>query len=190
MVRKIADWDRKITAFLRIEPQKGLLFKFAAALAHSGDSWIWCGVMFVIWLFADGGLERTLAYWAGAIVVTALFVFVLKRVIARARPEGTWGDVYRKTDPYSFPSGHSVRAGLILMLAIHTFRSPWLICLFAVWAVLMALSRIMTGVHYFFDVMMGFFLGLLIGWFWIAIEPWVFRTFPFLFDKSSWFQNL
>ncbi len=187
LIKKLTDFDEKISSSLRIIPQEGFLFNIAALIAHSGDSWIWCGVLFVLWLFSSGERERTIAYWGGTIALTACFVFVLKRIIARTRPEGDWGNVYRKTDPYSFPSGHSVRGGLILMLAIHTFSQKWIILIFAVWAILMILSRVATGVHYFLDVIAGFLLGILIGRFWILLQPWIYSKFYFLFNKSLWF---
>lgn len=186
---RISVFDEKASAALGIEPQEGALFKLAAVIAHSGDSWFWCGALFIFWLFSSGDRERTIAYWGGSIALTACFVFVLKRVIARTRPEGEWGNVYRKTDPYSFPSGHAVRGGLILMLAVNTFEQKWVIAIFAVWAVLMILSRVATGVHYFLDVLGGFFLGLLIGWFWFAVQPFIYQHFSVLFDKSSWFKK-
>ena len=191
-MKKMLDWlnktDEKISSAIRIDNQNSLLFKIAALLAHSGDSWIWCGVLFILWLFSSGERERVLAFWGGSIAATAVFVFILKRIIARTRPEGEWGSVYRKTDPYSFPSGHSVRGGLILVLAIDTFNQPWIICVFTVWAVLMVLSRVATGVHYFFDVLAGFLLGLLIGWGWVLLQPFFYSRFSFLFYKSSWFK--
>ena len=185
---KITALDEELSAKLRIEDHNSPRFRAAALLARSGDSWLWCGVLFVIWLFSKGETERTVAYWGGSIALTAVLVLLLKRLIARARPEGEWGMIYRKGDPYSFPSGHAVRAGLILVLAIHTFDNPWLILLFALWAVLMVIARVMTGVHYLLDVTAGFLLGLLIGWVFVLIQPFVYRTFPILFDKSQWFK--
>ena len=164
-----------------------MIFARKRSVNDGGPASFDVGPLFVLWLFASGGRERTLAYWGGSIALTACFVFVLKRLIARTRPEGEWGNVYRRTDPYSFPSGHSVRAGVILLLAFHTFRHPLLLCAFCVWAVLMMLSRVATGVHYLLDVIAGFVLGLLIGWGWIALQPWLFSNFAILFDKSAWF---
>ncbi len=187
ILQRLNDFDERISASLRITPQEGPLFRVAAFIAHTGDSWFWCGPLFLFWLFAKGEQERTLAYWGGSIALTACFVFVLKRLIARARPEGEWGNVYRRTDPYSFPSGHAVRAGVILMLAFHTFDQPLLLAGFCLWAVLMILSRVATGVHYLLDVLAGFLLGLLIGRLWVALQPWFYNTFPILFNKSSWF---
>ena len=45
-INRITDFDQKNTDALRIEPQEGSLFKLAAIIAHSGDSWLWCGILF------------------------------------------------------------------------------------------------------------------------------------------------
>ncbi len=188
LLQKLNAADERISNSLRITDQNSLKFRIAALLAHSGDSWLWCGILFIIWLFAGGERERTIAYWGGSIALTALFVFILKRLIARTRPEGDWGNVYRRTDPYSFPSGHAVRAGLIVMLAFDTFQEPLLLCAFCVWALLMIWARVATGVHYLLDICAGFLFGLLIGRIWIILQPRIFETFAFLFDKSAWFK--
>lgn len=187
---RLEAFDISVSEKMRIRDEKSLRFKIAAILAHSGDSWIWCGVLFVCWLFAHGESERTLAWWGGTIAWTAFFVFFLKRLIGRMRPEGEWGQAYRKSDPYSFPSGHSVRAGLIVTLAWNTFAQPWLIGLSLFWAVLMMLSRVATGVHYLLDVIGGFLLGIIFGILWQASQLWFFTNLAPLFDKSQWPQFL
>lgn len=187
-LQKIIAADERISAGLRIRDQNSLLFQLSAIFAHSGDSWLWCGALFVLWLFAEGERQRILAWWGGTIALTAVFVFFLKRVIARSRPKGEWGGVYRRSDPYSFPSGHAVRAGLIVVLAFNTFHHPLLLAGICLWAVLMTLSRVSSGVHYLLDVWAGFLLGLIIGQLWMLAQPWFFRTFAVLFDRSLWFK--
>ena len=189
IISGVESLDERISGRLRIHDTGSAKFRIAAVLAHSGDSWFWCVALFCFWLFSSGEREKTLAYWGGSIALTALLVFFLKRLIARTRPEGNWGGIYRKTDPYSFPSGHAVRAGLILSLAFDTFNEPLILMLFCCWAVLMILSRVATGVHYFFDILGGFLFGILLGWVWILAKPWIFSVFPILFDKSRWFHR-
>ena len=63
-----------------------------------------------------------------------------------------------------------------------------ILLIFLIWAVLMILSRVATGVHYLLDVLAGFALGLLIGWGWIMLQPVIYTHFAWLFDKSIWFQ--
>lgn len=179
--------DENITEKIRIYNVKSLYFRFAAFLSHTGDSWLWCGALFLIWIFSSGNLQRLTAFWGGSIAVTAAVIFLLKHVIHRRRPEGSWGELYRKYDPHSFPSGHAVRAGLILALAFSTFSFP-LTAIFLLWALAMIFSRVVTGVHYFFDITAGFLLGILIGIGWIKLQPFLFDSFAFLFDRSQWLE--
>ena len=181
-------WDQTITENLRRSFSQGVVLRIAKVLAHSGDSWLWCGGLFFLWVFSEGETERTLVFWAGAIGFTALFVFFLKKLIARKRPDGDWGEVYRKGDPYSFPSGHAVRAGLITVLAFGTFGFSFVSFLFTLWAIFMSLSRVVTGLHYVFDISFGFLLGIVLGAAWLNFQPWIYESFSIFFDRSLWFS--
>ena len=66
--------------------------------------------------------------------------------------------IYRKADPYSFPSGHAARAALLCLLAWHLGPVPAFIAI-AVWSPFMVVSRIAIGIHYVFDVVAGVLLG-------------------------------
>jgi undecaprenyl-diphosphatase len=116
--------------------QLRFLFRIGGNFSHTGDSWLWCGILFLLWIFSNVEQQKVLAFWGLSIAFTAFFIFFLKKVIHRSRPEGDWGMVYRKRDPHSFPSGHAVRAGLILMLAWKTFGMPYFL-VFLIWAVFM-----------------------------------------------------
>ena len=185
LMQRIVQWDENSSKEFRMNFSSPVQFRVAALLSHSGDSWLWCGVLFLFWLFAEGSVQKNLAFWGISIALTALFIFILKRVIHRKRPEGDWGSIYRKTDPHSFPSGHAVRAGLIVVLAGKTFGFP-IIILFLIWAFLMMYSRVITGVHYLLDIYFGFILGILIGILWVVLQPWIWDTFPVLLNRDLW----
>ncbi len=185
MINKIIIFDRKVSDSIRIHNTKSIKFRIAAVLAHSGDSWLWCAILFLFWIFAEGEKQKILAFWGISIAVTAVFIFFLKRLIPRKRPDGNWGTIYREKDPFSFPSGHAVRAGLIIMLG-YKFCPEWLFILIVVWALMMILSRVATGVHFLLDITAGLLLGLLLGCLWIIEAPWIFTKFYILFDRSLW----
>ena len=185
-MQKILELDQLLTQKIRINDENNLLFRIAAFLSHTGDSWIWCSGLLIVWLFADEAVQKTAAFWGISIAITAILIFTLKRIIHRQRPEGTWGNIYRKTDPHSFPSGHAVRAGLIIILALNSFQFP-ITMLFIFWAIIMVLSRVVNGVHYMSDVVAGILFGLFIGICWIALMPFLFERFDFLFDRSTWY---
>ena len=186
---RLSELDERLSGRLHVHGEKSLPFRFFAFLSYSGDSWIICGALFVAWLFASGLAQRLLAYWGLAIALTAIFVLGLKALIRRSRPRGDWGTVYRRFDPYAFPSGHAVRGGLIAALAWNTLPR-WAAALILIWALAMILSRVMTGVHYVSDIIAGFVLGMAIGFAFGSATDRVTAAFPILFDRGLWLPAL
>ena len=163
MMQKILGWDARISARLRIAEKPGWLRRFAKLLAHSGDSWFWIlGLVIVGWLGTPYWRWRVITLGVGIIVV-AVLVMIIKFTVRRRRPEGDWGDIYRNTDPHSFPSGHSARAFLLATLAV-VYGPTWFAVILVIWAPLVALARVAMGVHYFSDVLVGGLFGVLMGW--------------------------
>jgi len=163
MMPKILTWDANISARLRIAEKPGWLRRFAKLLAHSGDSWFWIlGLVIVGWLGAPYWRWRMITFGIG-VLVTAVLVMIVKFTVRRRRPEGDWGDIYRNTDPHSFPSGHAARAFLLATMAV-AFGPVWFGIVLAIWAPLVALARVAMGVHYFSDVFVGALFGIFMGW--------------------------
>jgi undecaprenyl-diphosphatase len=170
MIQNILERDAHFTQKLRVAEKPGLLRRLAILLAHSGDSWFWLLVLIPIaWLGTEFWSRRAMLYIL-AILITAVLVFAIKFTVRRRRPEGEWGQVYRKTDPHSVPSGHAARAAVLAVLAIG-LGPPWLGLLLAVWAPLVMLARVAMGVHYLSDVLAGALLGGLVGLALIWLTP-------------------
>jgi len=89
-------------------------------------------------------------------------VMIIKFTVRRRRPEGEWGNIYRATDPHSFPSGHAVRA-MMLAVVLLGLGPLWLGLVMLAWAPLVGLARVAMGVHYLSDVVAGMVLGLVMG---------------------------
>lgn len=163
MVQTLLSWDAKISARLRVAEKPGWLRRFAMFFAHSGDSWFWLlGLAIVGWLGTPYWRWRMITLGIG-VLVTAVLVMIVKFSVRRRRPEGDWGDIYRSTDPHSFPSGHATRAFLLATLAV-AFGPPWFAIILVIWAPLVALARVAMGVHYFSDVFVGALFGIFVGW--------------------------
>lgn len=128
-------------------------------LARSGDAWLWFVAAGALAAFGGAYGRRRAALVALAIVATGLAVRAGKLLTRRERPDGDWGASYRRSDPHAFPSGHAARATLLAVLAF-ALGPPWLGVLLAVWACLVALSRVALGVHYLSDVLAGAVLGV------------------------------
>lgn len=173
--------DLRLTKDIQLKTP-GSYWRTAVILAHSGDSWVWAIGLGLLWLFSFSNptWHRHAAILEISVVIQALFVFALKRLIHRERPDGTWGGIYRQFDPHSFPSGHATRAALMVILAI-SLGPAWFGWILALWAPLVCLSRIMTGLHYLSDIFGGILLGLMMGPLLLAFSVYWIQWFPFLF---------
>ncbi len=162
---QLESWDEAISQRLRLSEDQHWLRLIAILLAHSGDSWFW-GAGLLLLIGKGGPFWRS---WGliqlSGIFLLAVLVMGLKFTFRRRRPEGSWGKIYRATDPHSFPSGHAARAIFLAILSL--FLGPaWLAILLLFWAPLVALARVAMGVHYLSDVLGGLLFGLLLalGW--------------------------
>lgn len=92
----------------------------------------------------------------------AALVLLVKFSVRRRRPAGEWGNIYRSTDPHSFPSGHAARAAMLAVLGLG-LGPPWFGVALLLWAPLVSLARVAMGLHYLSDVVAGVFLGVIAG---------------------------
>lgn len=101
-----------------------------------------------------------------AVTSSAVVFLILKNIVRRPRP------AIQQLIPisgFSFPSGHATMSmtfyGFLIFLVYRYGKSWWKYMLMTfLGSLILAIgfTRIYLGVHYFSDVMMGFFLGLLI----------------------------
>ncbi len=158
-MQRLLDLDNRWTSALRLRPEQRALWRVAAVFTHSGDSWFWgAGLLLLIWR-GDAAQRAWAIALLLAIAALAAVVLVIKFLIRRQRPPGEWGSLYRLTDPHSFPSGHAARAILIAALVV-AWGPAWLVPILVLWAPLVALARVATGLHYLSDVVGGVALGL------------------------------
>jgi len=179
-IQKFLDLDAQLSSKLRIAEAPGALRTVAILFAHSGDSWFWLlGLGLYLIFGSDKWRELAFTLIVG-IIITALFVLVVKFSVRRRRPEGEWGGVYRSTDPHSFPSGHAARCMMIAVLVV-TLGPVWLGVLLLIWAPLVSLARVAMGVHYFSDILAGIVIGALMGWVvLILLAPYTSKFLPVL----------
>ena len=179
MFEKIDAIDTKISKIVRMDHGESPWWKLVTFFAHSGDSWFWlAGLLISLVLFPS---RRPLAtFLIAAILGLAVIVMVIKFTVRRSRPPGDWGAVYRNTDPHSFPSGHAARASLLAVIAVLT-GPVWIAVLMGIWAILVSLSRVLTAMHYFSDIVAGILLGIAVGQFVVLIRPLLTALLPAVF---------
>jgi membrane-associated phospholipid phosphatase len=166
--------DEALTRPLTLPARPGLARGLATTLAHSGDIYIWVGLMVLAWFFAGEQWRAPAAVVVAGLAVAEVAVVGIKTIVRRKRPPGTGGGIYRKVDPYSFPSGHAARATMLCILAWHFGPAGAFIGILA-WSPIMVLSRIAIGIHYVFDVLAGALLGWLLTVLLLALVPLVAR---------------
>lgn len=130
-----------------------------------GDGWLWYALGVFLLIF--GGPERFVAVGSAMLAVaigTVIFKF-MKRMSRRKRPNQLephcWSRVL-PPDQFSFPSGHTITAFAIAM-TVGSFY-PQLQQGLIVCAVSIAISRILLGMHFLSDVVVGGIIGTLLGY--------------------------
>ncbi len=166
MIARLNTWlagiDGLLSARLRVTGRPGWRRSLAAALTHSGDALPFLAGLAL--LFVVGGPAWRVRVLALVLADTLTFLVTqtLKFLVRRARPEGEWGKMVRRIDPYSFPSGHSSRGGAMATMGL-LIGPLWFGVLLATWGVLLALSRVALGVHYLSDALGGLLLGMMMA---------------------------
>jgi membrane-associated phospholipid phosphatase len=159
---RILELDHIYSTRLQVAERPGPARTLAGLLGHTGDSWFWlAGLVFLYFYGRWEWQVRAVILFTGILILAAV-VMLLKFSIRRQRPEGEWGQIYRKTDPHSFPSGHAARGMLIGVIALG-LGPAWFGTLLIIWGPLVGLARIATGLHYISDVAAGWILGLIFG---------------------------
>ncbi len=159
----LARWDRDASLACNRANQRVVGSVFAVA-SRLGDGWFWFALMAVLPLVeGPTGARTTLAMLATGAVATALYK-LMKLVIHRPRPCDADPAVRLTVPPldrFSFPSGHTLHAVSFTVLVCGSH--PGLVWLLAPFAALVALSRLVLGLHYLSDVLVGAVLGAALG---------------------------
>mgnify|MGYP003376971196 CR=1 FL=1 len=143
----------------RAQGRSGWLRLFRA-VSRLGDGLAWYALALL--LPALEGLDAlpTVARMTAVGVTATLVVQGLKRATARPRPFLAHAGILagaRALDRYSFPSGHTLHAVAFTAVVVPDF--PWLALLLVPFTLLVAVSRVVLGLHYPTDVAAGALVG-------------------------------
>jgi len=146
------------------------------------NTWVWIPLYsYVIYLTYKKWGKKTifiLLFLVGGLFITDQSCNLLKNSTQRLRPsrEVELADqihLYQKSDgthykagKFSFPSAHSANSMLfaVFIIIFIANKRKWIIGAAILWSLMLGYSRIYLGVHYPFDVLTGFTLGLIIGY--------------------------
>jgi undecaprenyl-diphosphatase len=132
---------------------------------RAGDGWLWAAIGLA--LLCSSGPMRFRAVESAACAVTAgiLIFHKVKHVFCRTRPSDIephcWARIVTR-DRFSFPSGHSTTA-FAVALSLGSFY-PEIMPLLLLLAANVAVSRVVVGMHFLSDVLVGSGMGALLGY--------------------------
>jgi undecaprenyl-diphosphatase len=130
-----------------------------------GDGWIWYSVALALFFFGGGMRYTALAASFTAVVAAAVLFKIIKKTSKRKRPchleAHCWSRVL-PPDQFSFPSAHSMCAFAIavpLCFIYPDLQGPLLVLSGSI-----AVSRVILGMHFVSDVIVGSVLGAGLGY--------------------------
>ncbi|MDR9469030.1 phosphatase PAP2 family protein [Marinospirillum sp.] len=140
-------------------------------ISRLGDGLIWYAIMLILPLLLGwSGVLLTLQMALTGLACTWIYLFI-KRSTSRRRPCDASDSIEARMpalDKYSFPSGHTLHAVAFSTLLIAGL--PQLAGFLITFTLLVALSRMVLGLHYPSDVLIGALLGWLLARLSLAIH--------------------
>lgn len=138
----------------------GTLSTVCRYLSKTGDGQLYSIIIALLYL-SEGFKSPFLQAILLAFLFERPIYFVLKNSFKRSRPEAAlknFRSIITPSDKFSFPSGHTSAAFMMATLISYFF--PFLMIPLYCWAALVGFSRVVLGVHFPTDTLMGVILGM------------------------------
>lgn len=169
-LRRIEALDLALCVRANRAARNGLLRSFFRGVSRAGDGAFWYGLMAALPLVYGAQAWPAVMRMALVGIAGVMLYKWLKRRTLRPRPYQVSPDVVAAAAPldqFSFPSGHTLHAVSFATVAVAHF--PELAPLLLPFALLVAASRPVLGLHYPTDVLAGAGIGALLAWVVLAL---------------------
>ncbi len=161
---RMATLDSALCVSVSHTSQYRLIRDWFRVISRLGDGVFWYTLMAAILLTQQhDGLQPVLHMAIVGLTGTLLYKW-LKRKTHRPRPAQVHQDVWvtgKPLDYFSFPSGHTLHAVVFSVIALSYY--PQLAFILMPFTIMVAMSRVVLGLHYPSDVLAGATIGYLLA---------------------------
>ena len=159
-LRRIDALELSLCLHINRVGRAGRVRRFFWIVSRLGDGWLWYAMLVVLPLvYGHEGAVAALHMGLTALVGIAIYKYLKERLV-RDRPFLKTNEIECGApilDHYSFPSGHMLHAASFATMLL--FYYPPVFWLLLPFVVLIAISRVLLGLHYPSDVVIGGAIG-------------------------------
>ena len=164
MVEKFISMELELCLLINRLCEYRVCRSFFATISRLGDGVFWYTLMLLLPFLYGFEAWKVSVAMATASLIGLLIYKLIKSQTERLRPYAVNEHINLGTAPldkYSFPSGHTLHAVSFTIIAV--FHFPELGWILIPFSALVALSRVLLGLHYPTDVAAGAVIGSLLG---------------------------
>ncbi|AWA47068.1 phosphatase PAP2 family protein [Acinetobacter junii] len=157
---KMLDLDLKGCVYLNHLSQSQRIALFFKTISRLGDGPFWYVMLLSVWTMQGVAYGLNILYLVVMGSIGTLIYKFLKNKTTRPRPYQVHQVIVlgeRPLDHFSFPSGHTLHAVMVTITL--GYIQPLLLILMLPFTILVALSRMVLGLHYPSDVIVGAIIG-------------------------------
>lgn len=162
-MQTIQTYDVNLFLWVTQRKSRRVLVRGARCVSKTGDGHLYLILGLVLaWSGQPAGSVLLACLLTGFAIERPAY-FILKNLCRRDRPQAALNipSFIIPSDHFSFPSGHTSAAFLVATLL--SFFYPALAPLLLTWAVLMGMARVVLGVHFPTDTLIGALMGILLA---------------------------
>ncbi len=160
ILAKMHDVDARLFFSVFQGAERGWFRALAKTLSHSADGYLFVLLPLALWLAQSPLVGSLCTLICIALAAERCVYWSLKNSLKRRRPQESidnFHSVITASDRFSFPSGHTSAAFLIVTCLTIIYQEP--AASLYVWAGSIGLSRVILGVHYPGDTIAGAVMG-------------------------------
>ena len=167
---QISQWDAALCVRINRTSRRRSIGRLFGWISRLGNGVFWYALMLalLLWDFQDA-LRPVLHMIVTGLTCTVFYKWIKGKTL-RPRPFARNREIILSVSPldqFSFPSGHTLHAVAFTLVALAYYPAlGWLLVPFTV---LVAMSRLVLGLHYPTDVLAGAVLGGLVAGAWLGV---------------------